>query len=133
MAKTTILRFEKVKHIANVRQAGAHQHRHHLETPNADPALKSKNVTLVGDSNLGKTVQDPYKYKGSGLRWENHLKAHSVASNDIKTWILHETTSLEDVERLGLYYSSLFNVVDLAKDNIMAKNPTFDYSLLTIE
>jgi hypothetical protein len=58
MAKTTILRFEKVKHIANVRQAGAHQHRHHLETPNADPALKSKNVTLVGDSNLSKTVQD---------------------------------------------------------------------------
>jgi hypothetical protein len=61
---------------------------------------------------LGKTVQDPYRYKGSGLRWENHLKAHSVAANDIKTWILHETTSLEEIERLGLYYSSLFNVVE---------------------
>jgi ribosomal protein L37AE/L43A len=61
---------------------------------------------------LGKTVQDPYRYKGSGLRWENHLKAHGVTANDIKTWILHETTSLEEIERLGLYYSSLFNVVE---------------------
>ncbi len=60
---------------------------------------------------LGKTVQDPYKYKGSGLRWKKHLNNNDIKPSDIQTWILHETTSLEEVERLGLYYSNLFNVV----------------------
>lgn len=54
---TTILRVEKVKNMANIRQAGAHQHRHHLDTPNADENLTKNNVTLVGSSNLGKDVQ----------------------------------------------------------------------------
>lgn len=54
---TTILRFEKQKSMANIRSAGAHQYRHHADTPNADPKLKSKNVGLVGTNNLGADVQ----------------------------------------------------------------------------
>ena len=54
---TTILRVAKVKSIANVRQAGAHQYRHHAETPNADPGKKSRNVKLLGSENLAKDVQ----------------------------------------------------------------------------
>jgi hypothetical protein len=57
MAKTTILRFEKIKNMANVRQSGAHQFRHHAETPNADPAKKHLNKTIFGSGNLGKDVQ----------------------------------------------------------------------------
>lgn len=60
---------------------------------------------------LGKTSQDPYKYSGSGIRWKNHLKKHGVQKKDIKTWILHETTSTEEVKRLGIIYSNLLNVV----------------------
>lgn len=54
---TTIFRVEKVKNMANVRQAGAHQHRHHLDTPNADENLTKNNVILIGSNNLGKDVQ----------------------------------------------------------------------------
>ncbi|NUW66833.1 MobV family relaxase [Vibrio coralliilyticus] len=49
---TTILRMEKIKSLANIRQSGAHQFRHHKNTPNADPAEKSKNHTFVGSGNL---------------------------------------------------------------------------------
>lgn len=54
---TTILRVEKVKSMANVRQSGAHQFRHHVDTPNADPERKSLNHTFVGSGNLGRDVQ----------------------------------------------------------------------------
>lgn len=60
---------------------------------------------------LGKTIQDPYKYKGSGLRWKRHLNIHDIKPSEIQTWVLHETFVQEEVESLGLYYSNLFNVV----------------------
>lgn len=55
---TTILRFEKVKSFANIRQSGAHQHRHHKNTSNADPVRKHLNVALVGTDNMARDVQD---------------------------------------------------------------------------
>ena len=58
---------------------------------------------------LGKTTQDPYKYKGSGVRWVNHLKSHG---NDVTTNILHECLSLEEVKTLGRFYSDLWKVVE---------------------
>lgn len=60
---------------------------------------------------LGKTVQDPYKYKGSGLRWKRHLISYDLKNKDLQTWILHETFDEEEVRQLGLYYSNLFDVV----------------------
>lgn len=60
---------------------------------------------------LGKTVQDPYKYKGSGLRWKRHLTFYNFNNSDLQTWILHETVNEDEVKQLGLYYSNLFNVV----------------------
>ncbi len=64
-----------------------------------------------GLSYLGKTVQDPYKYEGSGLRWKRHLNLHNLKNSDLQTWILHETINEDEVKELGLYYSNLFNVV----------------------
>ncbi|MEX0336270.1 MobV family relaxase [Vibrio tubiashii] len=55
---TTILRFEKVKSFANIRQAGAHQHRHHKNTSNADPARRHLNVVLMGTDNMAKDVKN---------------------------------------------------------------------------
>jgi len=61
---------------------------------------------------LGKTIKDPYKYKGSGSRWLNHIKFHNFTNKDIETWILHKTEDKEDLKKIGEYYSILFNIVE---------------------
>lgn len=60
---------------------------------------------------LGKTIQDPYKYEGSGLRWKRHLNLYGIKNTDLQTWILHETYNHDELKELGIYYSNLFNVV----------------------
>lgn len=54
---TTILRVEKVKSMANIRQAGAHQHRHHKDIPNVDRSKSHRNVILEGTDNMSKDVK----------------------------------------------------------------------------
>lgn len=61
---------------------------------------------------LGKTELDPFSYLGSGKVWKRHIKKYSLTTNDIKTYILHETTCKEDLIYMGIYYSNLFNVVE---------------------
>lgn len=56
---------------------------------------------------LGFTRKDPFKYKGSGIRWLAHLKKHG---NNVETEILHETTDRSEIQKLGEYYSNLWNV-----------------------
>ncbi|EJB8582657.1 MobV family relaxase [Vibrio parahaemolyticus] len=58
---TTILRFEKHKHFANIRQAGAHQHRHHANTLNADKCRSNRNRIFIGSSNLVSDVKNRLK------------------------------------------------------------------------
>lgn len=57
MAKTTILRFEKINSMTGVGSSGAHQHRHHSVTHNADPARRERNVTFIGSANRRSDVQ----------------------------------------------------------------------------
>jgi hypothetical protein len=64
---------------------------------------------------LGKTEQDPYKYKGSGKNWKKHLKDNRISNSDVNTYILHSTEDKEDLEKIGKFYSNLFNVVESAK------------------
>jgi len=71
--------------------------------------------TPLGLKYLGKTTQDPYTYKGSGIYWNNHLKKNNFTINDIKTTILLETTDRNELKEMGLYYSELYNVVDNKK------------------
>jgi len=71
--------------------------------------------TPLGLKYLGKTTQDPYTYKGSGIYWNNHLKKNNFTINDIKTTILFETTNHNELKEMGLYYSELYNVVDNKK------------------
>jgi hypothetical protein len=56
---------------------------------------------------LGKTVQNPYTYKGSGKYWKSHLKTHG---NDVKTVIIKECSDKEELESLGRYYSEKWDV-----------------------
>ena len=58
---------------------------------------------------LGKTVQDPFTYKGSGQRWRKHLAKHG---NDVDTQILFESNDIEQIRQQGKYYSKLWNIVE---------------------
>ena len=76
--------------------------------------VKTHNVT--GLKYLGKTVKDPVKYKGSGTHWLRHLKKYG---EDVTTEILLETNNKEELKDRGIYYSTLWNIVeskDWAKD-----------------
>ena len=69
--------------------------------------LKTHNKT--GLKYLGKTTQDPFKYKGSGLHWQRHIKKHGY---DVTTEILFESFDKEEIKEKGIYYSELFDVVN---------------------
>jgi hypothetical protein len=60
---------------------------------------------------LGKTINDPYRYLGSCIIWRRHLKKHGFNSKDIKTIILFETTSKEELKEMGLFYSKEWDIV----------------------
>jgi len=68
--------------------------------------LKTHNVT--GLNYLGYTSKDPFKYKGSGIRWTNHIKKHG---SDVTTVILYVTQYKEEITDWGIYYSDLWNIV----------------------
>lgn len=69
--------------------------------------LKTHNIT--GLRYLGKTIKDPEKYKGSGIVWGRHLKKHG---NDVTTQILLETDDPAKIKEWGIYYSTLWNIVE---------------------
>lgn len=69
--------------------------------------LKTHNVT--GLKYLGKTVQNPFEYKGSGLVWIRHLKKYG---DDVTTEILFETTDMEEFKKVSLEYSKKWDIVD---------------------
>jgi len=72
--------------------------------------LYVKTHRKTGLKYLGKTIsKDPHKYPGSGIYWTRHLKEHGI---DVKTEILHECQTNEEVRQLGLYYSNLWDVVN---------------------
>ena len=58
---------------------------------------------------LGYTKNDPFVYKGSGVRWTRHLDKHG---NDVTTEIICECHTKEEVMEMGRYYSKLWNIVD---------------------
>ena len=69
--------------------------------------VKTHNKT--GLKYLGKTKsKNPHRYQGSGVYWKNHLKVHG---NDYITEILKECDSNEEIEKWGIYYSDLWNIV----------------------
>lgn len=71
--------------------------------------LYKKTHNKTGLQYLGKTTQDPFTYKGSGIVWKQHLKKHGL---DITTEILKECETREEVALWGEYYSQLWNVVE---------------------
>lgn len=69
--------------------------------------LKTHNVT--GLKYLGKTIRDPFTYKGSGKHWKRHIRKHGY---DVTTEILFQTEDKEELKRIGLEYSEKWKVVE---------------------
>jgi hypothetical protein len=70
-------------------------------------------ISPLGLNYLGITTsKDVSKYKGSGKYWKLHLKHHKIDNKDVKTIILYETDSHEDLRKVGLYYSELYDVIN---------------------
>lgn len=79
--------------------------------------LKTHNVT--GLKYLGKTIQDPFKYKGSGKYWVRHIKKHGY---DVTTEVIAECETEEEFKKIGIHYSKLWNIIE-SKDfaNLVAE------------
>lgn len=71
--------------------------------------LYVKTHRKTGLKYLGQTKQDPYEYHGSGVYWKLHLNKHGY---DYNTEVLHECQDKNELKRLGLHYSKLWNVVE---------------------
>ena len=71
--------------------------------------LYVKTHRKTGLKYLGKTIQNPFKYTGSGIRWRQHIRKHG---NDIATEILQECKTNAEIKYWGLYYSNLWDIVN---------------------
>lgn len=74
--------------------------------------VKTHNKT--GLKYLGKTIQNPFKYLGSGKYWKLHLDKHG---KDISTEILLVTQDENELHETALFFSKLWNV---AKSDLWA-------------
>lgn len=61
---------------------------------------------------VGITIQNPYKYRGSGIYWSKHLYSHDFCASDLITIILFSSTSEEEVNAFAFKYSIDNNIVD---------------------
>lgn len=69
--------------------------------------IKTHNKT--GLKYLGKTVRDPYKYKGSGKRWCSHIKKHGY---DVTTEILGIFSTNEELKMFSIPLSKKLSIVE---------------------
>lgn len=65
----------------------------------------------LGLKYLGKTIRDPFKYKGSGKKWKAHLKYHNFTCKNLKTTVIYQSKNLNDIIIMGIFFSTWFNVV----------------------
>jgi hypothetical protein len=75
--------------------------------------LYVKTHRKTGLKYLGKTESaDPHKYRGSGIFWTRHIKKYGY---DVDTEIIRECKDADELRHWGLYYSTLWNVVESDK------------------
>jgi hypothetical protein len=75
--------------------------------------LYIKTHKITGLKYLGKTSEDPFKYKGSGIDWKQHLKEHGT---DHITEVIFQTNDWEQFKQVGRYYSQLYHIVTAVDD-----------------
>jgi len=69
--------------------------------------IKTHNIT--GLKYFGKTVRDPFKYKGSGKRWLYHLRKHGT---DISTEIYGIYDDFESARIAAITFSKENNIAE---------------------
>jgi len=80
--------------------------------------VKTHNVT--GLKYFGRTIKDPFKYKGSGLYWLRHLKAHG---NDVATEIVGCYTDLNELKETATKFTKENDIVASSKwANLIAES-----------
>lgn len=72
--------------------------------------VKTHNTT--GLKYFGKTIQDPFKYKGSGTRWVLHIKKHGY---DVSTEIIGKYLDLNECKNVALKFSRENDIVNSSK------------------
>jgi hypothetical protein len=71
--------------------------------------MKQHNVT--GLLYFGRTVKDPYKYKGSGKKWKRHLK--KCGSDILTIWLrMYENEDCEQLATMARRISNELNIVE---------------------
>jgi hypothetical protein len=70
--------------------------------------LYIKTHDITGLKYFGKTISDPYKYRGSGVRWLNHLSVHG---NKVTTEIVGYYEVLEECNKAALEFSEKYDIV----------------------
>ena len=84
--------------------------------------LYIKQHSVTGLKYFGKTIKDPYKYKGSGKHWVRHIKKHGT--EHIETlWVSTPFIDSELISEYALTFSKEHNIVE-SKDwaNLMEEN-----------
>jgi hypothetical protein len=77
--------------------------------------LYIKRHKITGLKYFGKTIsKNPYKYKGSGRYWLDHIKKHG---DHIETLWVREFNNLEKLQRFALLFSKLN---DISKSSVWA-------------
>lgn len=71
--------------------------------------LYVKEHSITKKKYFGKTTKDPFKYKGSGIHWINHIKIHG---NDVITTIIGKFDSIDECEKYALNFSEMNNIVE---------------------
>jgi len=80
--------------------------------------IKTHNIT--GLRYFGKTVKNPFKYRGSGKYWKRHLSKHG---NDVSTEVVATFDNEEDASTFAIEFSLENNIVeDSSWANLIIEN-----------
>lgn len=72
--------------------------------------LYIKQHSVTGLKYLGKTINNPYKYNGSGKYWSKHIKKHG--KEHVKTLWCKLFTDKEEISKIALALSEMYDIVD---------------------
>lgn len=75
--------------------------------------LYIKTHKKTGLKYFGKTIsKNPVNYRGSGIRWQQHLKEHGGSRSDITTEIIGYYTDELECRKAALEFSEKHNIVE---------------------
>lgn len=72
--------------------------------------LYIKQHTVTGKLYFGKTIQDPEKYHGSGVRWKRHIKKHG--KKFVVTLWYELFDNIDEIQKFALSFSKALNIVE---------------------